>query len=78
MSSEPSWITKNALLLLHKESLSKFGGPRGVLDEGFLECALAHSRDAPAHNSEATLAELALWIAQHSEVRMANGARKLE
>ena len=59
MSSEPRWISKKALLLLHEESLSEFGGARGLRDEGLLESALARPRNTHAYNPAATLAELA-------------------
>ena len=59
MSSEPRWISKKALLLLHEESLSGFGGGRGLRDEGLLESALARPRNIYAYNDHATLAELA-------------------
>lgn len=58
MSSEPRWISKKALLLLHEESLSEFGGARGLRDEGLLESALARPRNTHAYNPAATLAEL--------------------
>ncbi|MDP9169224.1 MAG: type II toxin-antitoxin system death-on-curing family toxin [Acidobacteriota bacterium] len=59
MSSEPRWISRKALLLLHEESLSEFGGARGLRDEGLLESALARPRNTHAYNPAATLAELA-------------------
>ncbi len=59
MSSEPRWISKKALLLLHEESLSEFGGARGLRDEGLLESALARPRNTYAYNEAAALAELA-------------------
>lgn len=59
MNSEPLWISKKALLLLHEESLSAFGGARGLRDEGLLESALARPQNTHAYNSSATLAELA-------------------
>ena len=59
MSSEPSWISKKALLVLHEESIAEFGGARGLRDEGLLESALARARNTYAYNPAATLAELA-------------------
>ena len=35
------WIDKQALLLLHNESLAEHGGMSGLRDEGLLESALA-------------------------------------
>lgn len=40
MTAAPVWIDKRALLLLHEESLARFGGPRGLRDEGLLDSAL--------------------------------------
>jgi len=59
VSSEPRWISKKALLLLHEESLSEFGGARGLRDEGLLESALARPCNIHAYHPAATLAELA-------------------
>ena len=35
------WVEKQALLLLHDESLSEHGGASGIRDEGLLDSALA-------------------------------------
>ena len=45
--------------MLHEESLSEFGGARGLRDEGLLESALARPPNTYACNPAATLAELA-------------------
>jgi len=57
--TEPKWIGKKAILLLHEESLSEFGGARGLRDEGLLESALARPQNIYAYNPAATLPELA-------------------
>jgi death-on-curing protein len=59
MKTEPKWISKRALLLLHEESLAEFGGARGLRDEGLLESALARPRNVQAYNPSSTIAELA-------------------
>ena len=59
MNGEPRWISTKALLLLHEESLSEFGGSRGLRDEGLLASALARPQNTRAYNPAATLAELA-------------------
>jgi death-on-curing protein len=59
VSSEPRWISKKALLLLHEESLAEFGGARGLREEGLLESALARPRNIYAYKPDATLADLA-------------------
>jgi death on curing protein len=59
MITEPKWISKRALLLLHEESLAEFGGARGLRDEGLLESALVRPQNIQAYNGASTLAELA-------------------
>ncbi len=53
------WISKKALLLLHEESLTEFGGARGLRDEGLLDSALARPENLQAYRPESTMAELA-------------------
>ena len=43
--SEPKWITKTALVLLHAESVSEHGGAEGLRAEGLLESALGRARN---------------------------------
>lgn len=45
MARTPRWLDKQALLLLHEESLATFGGASGLRDEGLLESALHRPRD---------------------------------
>ncbi len=52
-------IRRKAVLLLHEESISEFGGARGLRDESLLESALARPRNIYAYNNAATIAELA-------------------
>jgi death-on-curing protein len=59
VNKEPRWISKQALLLLHEESLAEFGGARGIRDEGLLDSALARPQNARAYDSKTTIAELA-------------------
>ena len=59
MTTEPQWISKKALLLLHEESLAAFGGARGLRDEGLLDSALARPRNTHAYNTGSTVADLA-------------------
>ena len=39
------WISKQALLLLHAESLAEHGGSPGIRDEGLLDSALARPQN---------------------------------
>jgi death on curing protein len=41
VTSEPRWIDKRALMMLHEESLAQFGGASGLRDDGLLDSALA-------------------------------------
>jgi death on curing protein len=59
MTSEPRWISKKALRLLHEESLAQFGGARGLRDEGLLESVLARPQNAYPYKPGITIAELA-------------------
>ena len=45
--SAPRWVSRQALLLLHDESLAEHGGAPGLRDEGLLESALARPPNLP-------------------------------
>ncbi len=57
--TEPVWVEKEALLLLHDKSLARFGGIEGIRDGGLLDSALARPRDAFHYDSLRDLAGLA-------------------
>ena len=59
MRREPRWIDKRALLLLHEESLTAFGGARGMRDEGLLDSALDRARNQYLYEKGVDLAALA-------------------
>ena len=59
MKRKPKWIDKQALLLLHDESLSLFGGARGIRDEGLLDSALARPINKFLYDNVSDLADLA-------------------
>ena len=44
-----TWIAREALLLLHDESLAEHGGAAGLRDEGLLDSALARPRNLVAY-----------------------------
>ena len=56
--TEPRWIDKRALLLLHDEDLTEHGGLPGLRDEGLLDSALARPLNLLAYG-EPSMAELA-------------------
>ena len=45
------WVDKQALLLLHDESLAEHGGASGLRDEGLLESALARPLNLVAYGA---------------------------
>ena len=59
MKSQPRWIDKRALLLLHDESLATFGGATGLRDEGLLDSALGRALNLWHYDKSVDLASLA-------------------
>jgi death-on-curing protein len=57
--TEPVWVEKEALLLLHGKSLARFGGIEGIRDEGLLDSALARPRNAFHYDGLRDMAGLA-------------------
>jgi death-on-curing protein len=57
--SGPFWIAKQALLLLHNESIAEHGGLEGIRDEGLLDSAPARAQNLAAYQPEADIAALA-------------------
>ena len=45
------WMSKQALLLLHDESLAEHGGSPGLRDEGLLESALARPQNLAVYGA---------------------------
>jgi death-on-curing protein len=62
--TEPRWLAKEALLLLHRESLRQFGGADGLRDEGLLDSALARPLNRFAYENERNLCRLAAAYAK--------------
>ena len=57
--SEPQWINKLSVILLHSVSLAEFGGTEGLRDDGLLESALARARNLYEYEGVNDLAALA-------------------
>jgi death-on-curing protein len=57
--SGPFWIDKQALLLLHNESIAEHGGLAGLRDEGLLDSALARPQNLKIYDPDADMAALA-------------------
>lgn len=56
--SEPRWLTRQGVILLHSKSLQMFGGPEGLRDEKMLESAIARLQNQ-WHYGRVDLAALA-------------------
>lgn len=62
------WINKQALLLLHGESLAEHGGAEGLRDDGLLESALARPLNLLAYaepDAAALAASCAMGVAKN-------------
>lgn len=61
---EPIWLAKEALILLHRESLRQFGGADGLRDEGLLDSALGRPLNRFVNEGERDLCRLAAAYAK--------------
>jgi death-on-curing protein len=59
MAESLKWLSKQALLLAHEESLQEHGGMRGMRDEGLLDSALARPHHLLTYQPSTSLAQLA-------------------
>jgi len=57
--SEPVWLRRDVLELLHDESIAEHGGTEGLRDEGLFESALARPHNLFAYESVTDQARLA-------------------
>jgi death on curing protein len=57
--SEPVWIDKVALLLLHARGLARFRGSEGLRDEGLLDSAMARPINLSLYGENTDKASLA-------------------
>jgi death on curing protein len=57
--TEPRWLAKRALLLLHGESLAEHGGAPGIRDEALLESALGRPINQYAYGGVSDVIQLA-------------------
>ena len=57
--SEPVWIDKTVILLLHAQALAEHGGSEGVSDNALLESALARPKNLFAYEGVVDLPRLA-------------------
>jgi len=57
--SEPIWLNRHALELLHSASIAEHGGAEGLRDEGLFESALARPQNLYAYEGVTDPARLA-------------------
>ena len=57
--TEPVWVEKEALLLLHAKGLARFGGSEGLHNEGLLDSVLARPQNAYHYNEPRDIAAFA-------------------
>jgi death-on-curing protein len=57
--STPVWLSRQALELLHSESISEHGGTDGLRDEGLFESALARPQNLHAYEGVTEVSRLA-------------------
>jgi death on curing protein len=61
--SEPVWLRRDVLELLHSESLAEHGGADGLRDEGLFESALARPKNLYAYEGIDDVVRLAACYA---------------
>lgn len=49
--SEPVWVSRRVIELLHQESLAEHGGAEGLRDAGLLDSAMARARNLHAYEN---------------------------
>lgn len=59
------WISKQALLILHDESLATHGGGTGIRDEGLLDSALARPLNLMAYADDSDSPDIASLAAAY-------------
>ena len=65
MSAKWRWVSKQALLLLHDESLAEHGGGAGIRDEGLLDSALARPLNVVSYADPLTPPDAATLAASY-------------
>lgn len=58
MTPAPRWVGKDSLLILHSQSIARFGGVTGLRDEGLLDSARARPRNAHSYTAKSSIAQL--------------------
>ncbi|MBX3428611.1 MAG: type II toxin-antitoxin system death-on-curing family toxin [Hyphomonadaceae bacterium] len=63
MTTEPTWLGVESVLVMHEEQLAEHGGAVGVRDLGLLESALARPRNAWSYGESDLVVLAALYAA---------------
>lgn len=63
MTTEPRWISKQTILVLHDKSIARDGGAPGVRDHGMLESALARPQNRFLYEGVSDIGALAATYA---------------
>ena len=58
LESEPKWLKKELVLLLHQQSIARFGGSTGIRDAGLLESALSRAQQRYTYDETADIFDL--------------------
>ena len=57
--TEPNWVRRDVLELLHSQTIAEHGGADGLRDEGLLESALARPKNLYHYENVSAVARLA-------------------
>lgn len=60
---EPRWISRDAVLAIHEQSLAQYGGSAGVRDEGLLDSALGRPQNLFAYEQGSIFSMAAAYAA---------------
>ena len=60
---EPRWISRDAVLAIHEQSLAQYGGSTGVRDEGLLDSALGRPQNLFAYEQGSIFSTAAAYAA---------------
>lgn len=61
--SEPVWLSRLVIDVIHQDQIARHGGRPGVRDEGAVEASLPGPRHRWAHDQDADMADLAAGYA---------------
>lgn len=59
MNEKPRWISKKAILAIHKDQIEQFGGSFVMRDMGLLESAISRPQNLHHYRPEANIFEIA-------------------